>query len=413
MDKVEHRNAALGTFHTLSNFEILKVVKRLPDEVLLLLAQCSRYWYFFAREVNEWKKRAIKKHGASLKWRGTWFRSYWAPLEMEDDKLPAKTHIPLEGLRCAPLNRRWKIRNTNTDDWKELPSNLAAHKQVPRESGLSVSDFDEKYGQHNLPVIFTDVVPTWPAYEKWSREKMVERFANTSFKLDQPGADGKKMLMNFKEYMKYSESTIDADPMYLFDPLFDRRDESLLEDYEIPPYFNRDLFQSLDDEPRPYYRWLVIGPARSGSAYHQDPYKTSAWNALLRGVKRWFLYPPHVLPPGAQKDDDDDYSAPDPLEWMVDYYPRLKDVNGELAPIQFLQKPGDLVFVPSGWWHMVLNVTETIAVTQNFCDQHNFLSVFEDVCLDDKKLGRLFYAEVEKQQPDLLPLVRPFHHLIA
>ena len=53
-------------------------------------------------------------------------------------------------------------------------------------------------------------------------------------------------------------------------------------------------------EKKPNWGCCLQGPERSGSSFHKDPNSTSAWNAVLRGSKKWILYPPHVTPPGKQ-----------------------------------------------------------------------------------------------------------------
>ena len=67
---------------------------------------------------------------------------------------------------------------------------------------------------------------------------------------------------------------------------------------QLPPQFSDDLFAAMDPKHRPDHRWLILGPARSGSSFHQDPNATSAWNAVIYGSKKWILYPPHITPPG-------------------------------------------------------------------------------------------------------------------
>lgn len=60
----------------------------------------------------------------------------------------------------------------------------------------------------------------------------------------------------------------------------------LLKDYTVPCLFQEDFFEVLDGEQRPPFRWLIVGPERSGASWHVDPALTSAWNTLLCGRKR-------------------------------------------------------------------------------------------------------------------------------
>jgi len=88
----------------------------------------------------------------------------------------------------------------------------------------------------------------------------------------------------------------------------------------VPHLFQEDWFEILDKESRPPYRWLIVGPERSGASWHVDPALTSAWNTLLCGRKRWALYPPGKVPLGVTvhvNEDDGDVSIDTPSSLQV------------------------------------------------------------------------------------------------
>ncbi len=88
----------------------------------------------------------------------------------------------------------------------------------------------------------------------------------------------------------------DESPLYLFDSHFGEKVPALLEEYQVPrhntrrrlhdyrrtdvvlaqvpEYFREDLFAAMGST-RPDYRWVIVGPPRSGSAFHQGKRDTT------------------------------------------------------------------------------------------------------------------------------------------
>lgn len=83
-----------------------------------------------------------------------------------------------------------------------------------------------------------------------------------------------------------------------------------------------DLLSLLGEDRRPDHRWLIAGPARSGSSFHVDPNCTSAWNATISGRKKWIMFPPGETPPGVHPSEDGlDLAAPVSItEWFLNFY---------------------------------------------------------------------------------------------
>jgi len=86
----------------------------------------------------------------------------------------------------------------------------------------------------------------------------------------------------------------------------------------------------------------------------------------------------------------------------VEIFPKIKEKYKErIQEMIFIQNPGDLVFVPGGWWHVVLNLDDTIAVTQNYCNSVNFESIWLRVRSERKKMAVKFLHQLKDSYPDL------------
>lgn len=288
------------------------------------------------------------------------------------------------------------------------------------------SSFDQDaYGDSlpQIPTILTGLLEDWPAYQNksssssfWSLEELARRAPLANHRVSLDGGPGfARMSMNtgyvtLQEYQHYCKNENEADtdlaPLYVFDHKILQLD-CLRNEIGIttptttanksPLCFSHDMMSCIEgSEYRPLPpAWLLIGAARSGTPIHDHPL-TIAWNALFEGCKLWCCLPPDVdettLLLNLQQEDDDDDSEKkkrstndttnttdnttrpttdddeddaDAFDLAaIDWFDQIGNMLPDNAKI-IVQHPGEVVYVPAGWFHVVLNVTTSTAISSS------------------------------------------------
>jgi len=226
---------------------------------------------------------------------------------------------------------------------------LPALRAVPRLGRLDAAAFRELAAK-GQPFLMTGVVGRWPICTL-TRESLRERFGHvpvrarvgdyigTAFAPDRAMQD-----MSMAEYL-----------------------ELAAQDHELPPYVGNLELRELNgmchwpayfDKMGPPRFWL--GPERCVTPLHCD-FDDNIFAQLL-GTKRIFLAPPHhdefLYPKEANAmlfGSPFDPEAPD-----FDKFPLARQAN----VIELIVEPGDMLYVPAGWYHQVRALTFSLSANR-------------------------------------------------
>ncbi len=238
-----------------------------------------------------------------------------------------------------------------------------------------------------IPAVLTGCTDGWAAMQ-WDAQSLAARApADALWAVDGGPSVARQSLCGAKvgmqAYAQYcgvhgtaGAGEKDAAPLYIFDPELPTRcfadGQRMAAEFSVPRYFTQDTQRGASgstlavDGCRPLPPvWLLVGARGSGTPIHDHP-TTVAWNSLTSGCKLWVLLRPDTDPSLLLLDGDEDLSA---LEWFQ-HWDGGEDGEGGVRSLPtdafvIVQRPGETVFAPAGFWHVVLNVETSTALSHS------------------------------------------------
>ncbi|KAJ3360380.1 JmjC domain-containing protein 4 [Allomyces javanicus] len=142
------------------------------------------------------------------------------------------------------------------------------------------------------------------------------------------------------------------------------------------------------------YRFVYMGIAGTWTPFHADVVRSYSWSTNICGRKRWIMFPPGQEERFRDRAGNTVYDV-HAMANDADF-PRFKDA----VRIEFIQEPGQTVFVPSGWFHQVENLEDTISINHNWTNTFNIAFVVQSILSDFASVEAAIEHERSSMTPD-------------
>lgn len=233
------------------------------------------------------------------------------------------------------------------------------NQRLERRADLSASEFFERYYYAHRPVILQGRMKDWPAMESWRPERLAERFGDIPVEVmagreSDPDHDLAperfRSVMPLRDFIQRLLSGGPTNDLYLTARNF------ALERPELRGLFE-DL-RPLEGFLRPVRDRTVklwVGPAGTLTSLHHD--LSNILFAQVHGRKHFKLIPSfelHCLYNHHGVWSEVDATRPD-----FERFPAYRDVD----LVEAVLEPGELLFIPVGWWHWVHALDVSVSVS--------------------------------------------------
>ena len=298
------------------------------------------------------------------------------------------------------------------NDGDELSAPSLFIRPITRLQDVSVEEFDEEYSpaEKAVPLVLFDLMPSTFDPADWTREAIMEECCNIP--LIDPDDLGctenltRAVVDEDCHQVRYVNSSLfgkewaglavanlaelnvttlgdllelqdkpEGQHLYLHDAPMSHICPTAVDRIRVPKYFPFD-YRMLENDPDTvedmtleHFPDIFISKKGTGSPLHCDSDMTRFYFQLLSGKKLWRVMPPSEYWRASPTDADDYYPSKFEVNLMNVDFDQFPDMNGALV-FEAILSPGDVIFVPEGWAHQIINLEDSIATSMNFVDYH-------------------------------------------
>ena len=239
------------------------------------------------------------------------------------------------------------------------------NQNIREESSLELLAFDSEYFKKRCPVVIHGAISHWKACQVWTVDYFREIFGLRWVPIE----IGSSYLDNSwkQEIIQFNDFAY----RYLNRSMNDTREPiGYLAQYDLfhqVPLLRKDIslpdYCSLGDSTNDVQMNVWIGPAGTVSPLHKDP--TDNLLTQIYGCKHIKLISSQVseeiVYPHKSSTEVSNTSRVDVQAVDTSLFPRFHET--EPFTLEFILKPGQMLYIPRGWWHWVKSLTNSCSIS--------------------------------------------------